>query len=64
MNQEICMPESKIQRLNRLDLDEVCEMIADGASLAQIGTRFDRSLNVIGNAGLVEVKPMPTIKID
>ena len=58
------MAKSKVQRLDRLDLDEVCEMIADGASLAQIGTRFDRSLNVIGNAGLVEVKPMPTIKID
>jgi len=41
------MAESKIQRLNRLDLDEVCEMIADGASLAQIGVRFDRSRNVI-----------------
>ena len=31
----------------RLDLDGVCEMIADGASLAQIGVRFDRSRNVI-----------------
>jgi len=41
------MAESKIQRLNRLDLDEVCEMIADGASLAQIGAKFDRSRNVI-----------------
>ena len=41
------MPESKIQRLDRLDLDEVCEMIADGASLAQIGAKFDRSRNVI-----------------
>ena len=38
------MAESKIQRLNRLDLDEVCEMIADGASLAQSG------LNLIGVA--------------
>ena len=41
------MAESKIQRLDRLDLDEVCEMIADGASLAQIGAKFDRSRNVI-----------------
>ena len=41
------MAESKIQRLNRLELDEVCEMIADGASLAQIGAKFDRSRNVI-----------------
>ena len=48
----------------RLDLDDICEMIANGCSLAQIGARFNRSLNVIGNAGLVEVKPMPTIKID
>jgi hypothetical protein len=47
MNQEICMAESKIQRLDRLDLDEVCEMIADGCSLAQIGAKFDRSRNVI-----------------
>ena len=30
-----------------LDLDKVCEMIADGASLAQIGANFDRSRNVI-----------------
>ena len=41
------MAESKIQRLDRLELDEVCEMIADGASLAQIGAKFDRSRNVI-----------------
>ena len=41
------MTESKIQRLDRLDLDEVCEMIADGCSLAQIGVKFDRSRNVI-----------------
>ena len=41
------MAVNKIQRLDQLDLDEVCEMIADGASLAQIGTRFDRSRNVI-----------------
>ncbi len=41
------MPESKIQRLDRLDLDEVCEMIADGCSLAQIGAKFDRSRIVI-----------------
>ena len=44
---EIRMTESKIQRLDRLDLDEVCEMIADGCSLAQIGAKFDRSRNVI-----------------
>ena len=48
------MGESKIQRFNRLDLDEVCEMIADGASLAQIGAKFDRSPNVINMAGRVE----------
>ena len=41
------MTESKIQRLDRLDLDEVCEMIANGCSLAQIGVKFDRSRNVI-----------------
>ena len=41
------MAESKIQRLDRLDLDEVCEMIADGCSLAQIGAKFDRGHNVI-----------------
>ena len=41
------MAESKLQRLDQLDLDEVCEMIADGCSLAQIGVRFDRSRNVI-----------------
>ena len=38
---------NKVQGLNQLDLDEVCEMIADGASLAQIGAKFDRSRNVI-----------------
>ena len=42
-----CLMESRMQQLDRLDLDEVCEMIADGASLAQIGARFDRSRNVI-----------------
>ena len=41
------MAESKLQRLDRLDLDEVCEMIADGCSLAQIGAKFERSRNVI-----------------
>ena len=41
------MAESKLQRLDRLDLDEVCEMIADGCSLAQIGVKFDWSRNVI-----------------
>ena len=41
------MAESKIQRLDRLDLEEVCEMIADGCSLAQIGAQFQRSRNVI-----------------
>ena len=33
--------------MDRLDLDEVCEMIADGCSLAQIGAKFERSRNVI-----------------
>jgi len=41
------MAVNKIQRLDQLDLDEVCEMIADGSSLAQIGAKFDRSRNVI-----------------
>ena len=41
------MAESKIQRLDRLNLDEVCQMIADGSSLAQIGAQFERSRNVI-----------------
>ena len=41
------MAESNLQRIVRLDLDEVCEMIADGCSLAQIGAKFDRSRNVI-----------------
>ena len=30
-----------------LDLDEVCEMIAEGCSLAQIGAKFERSRNVL-----------------
>ena len=34
-------------RITKLDLDEVCKMIADGCSLAQIGAKFDRSRNVI-----------------
>ena len=29
---EACMAVNKIQRLDRLNLEEVCEMIADGAS--------------------------------
>ncbi len=37
---------NKVQGLNQLDLDEVCEMIADGCSLAQIGAKFDRSHRV------------------
>jgi len=41
------MAESKIQRIDRLNLEEVCEMIADGCSLAQIGAQFQRSRNVI-----------------
>ena len=40
------MPESKIQRLNRRDLDDIREMIADGSSLAQIGAQFERSHRV------------------
>ena len=40
------MKKSIVQGLNRLDLDEVCEMIADGCSLAQIGVKFDRSHRV------------------
>ena len=44
--EEILMAEIRLQRLDRLDLDEVCEMIADGSSLAQIGVKFDRSHRV------------------
>ena len=40
------MTESKIQRLIQLNLDKVCEMIAGGCSLAQIGAKFDRSHRV------------------
>jgi len=42
-----CLTESRMQQLDQLDLDEICEMIADGCSLAQIGAKFDRSRNVI-----------------
>ena len=41
------MAESKLQRLDRLDLDEVCEMIADGCSFAQIRAKFESSRNFI-----------------
>ena len=41
------MKKSIVHQLDRLNLDEVCEMIADGASLAQIGAKFERSRNVI-----------------
>ena len=41
------MQVSKRYPVELLDLDDICEMIADGASLAQIGARFDRSRNVI-----------------
>ncbi len=41
------MRVSKRYPLDLLDLDEVCEMIADGCSLAQIGAQFNRSRNVI-----------------
>ena len=37
----------KCGNTNRLDLHEVCEMIADGSSLVQIGVKFERSRNVI-----------------
>jgi len=36
-----------MQPFHRLNLDEVCAMIADGCSLAQIGAKFDCSRNVI-----------------
>jgi len=36
-----------MQPFDRLNLDEVCAMIADGCSLAQIGAKFDCSRNVI-----------------
>jgi len=41
------MQVSKRYPVKHLDLDEVCEMIADGCSLAQIEAKFDRSRNVI-----------------
>ena len=41
------MKKSIVHQLDRLNLDEVCEMIADGASLAQTGAKFERSRNVI-----------------
>ena len=37
----------KIQQITKLDLDEVCGIVADGCSLAQIGAKCDRSHNVI-----------------
>ncbi len=41
------MEVTKRYPVELLDLDEVCEMITDGCSLAQIGVKFDRSRNVI-----------------
>ena len=41
------MGMTNLHRVTRLSLDEVCEMIADGCSLAQIGAKFERSRNVI-----------------
>ena len=52
------MAEIVVQPMDRLDLDEVCEMIADGCSLAQIGAKFDRSPNVINMVGRVEANSM------
>ena len=40
------MQVSKRYPLELLDLDEVCEMIADDCSLAQIGTKFERCRRV------------------
>ena len=40
------MKKSIVHQLDRLNLDEVCEMIADGASLAQIGAKFELSHRV------------------
>jgi hypothetical protein len=37
----------KIQQITRLDIVEVCEMIAGDCSLAQIRAKFGRSLNAI-----------------
>ena len=37
----------KCNNTNRLDLHQVCEMIADGSSLAQMWAKFERSCNVI-----------------
>ena len=34
------MKKSIVQQLDRLNPDEVCETIADGWSLAQIGAKF------------------------
>jgi len=41
------MAVSKLYPAGKLNLDEICEMIAAGCSLAQIGAKFDRSRNVI-----------------
>ena len=41
------MAVSKLYPAGNLNLDDVCEMIADGCSLAQIGAKFERSRNVI-----------------
>jgi len=40
------MGMTNLHRVTRLSLDEVCEMIADGCSLAQIGAKFERSHRV------------------
>ena len=40
------MEVTKRYPVELLDLDEVCEMITDGCSLAQIGAKFERSHRV------------------
>ena len=37
------MPESRIQRIDRLNLDEVCEKIADGSPVDFIQTCYPRN---------------------
>jgi len=41
------MIATQLYPAEKLNLDEICEMIAAGCSLAQIGAKFDRSRNVI-----------------
>ena len=66
--QETNMALPKLYPAGKLDLDEVCEMIADGCSLAQIGAKFDRSRRVphrtwenLGDLTLEDIPSPPKI---